>query len=193
MLEASVVAERSKGTTLEIIGVFSMTRFYVIFFALVMTVAFSNAHAETYSWTDEQGTIHFTEDPGRIPNKFRSKALKKEEMNSVPEEEPAAKAPEAIPQAAPGGSERDDGIYAGKTYEQWQKELVDRETAMTAVRKRLDEIAALFRNPDTGKDERKQLVAEYNSLSAQLKEMKAQYLEQVEIARKAGLTINIQK
>jgi hypothetical protein len=197
MLGVSVIAEWARWTTL-IRGVFSMIRFYVMFFALVLAAAFSTAYAETYSWTDDKGTIHFTEDPGKVPKKFRTKALKKEETNSAPEEEPAsqaipAKTPEATLQAAPGGSERDDGLYAGKTYEEWQKELAEREAAMSAVRKRLDEIAALFRNPDTGKDDRKQLVEEYNSLSAQLKEMKARYFEQVEIARKAGLTINIQK
>jgi uncharacterized protein DUF4124 len=174
-----------------------MIRFNVTIFAVILAVSFSIAHAETYTWTDEQGTIHFTEDPGRVPEKIR-KTLRREETNSAPEEEstsevPSAKAPEATLQAVPSGNDGDDGVYAGKTYDQWQKELAEREGAMTAIRKRIDEIAVLFRSPATGKDERKKLVAEHNSLSAQFKEMKAQYFEQVEIARKAGLTINIQQ
>src|SRR6185369_2235746 len=169
-----------------------MIRLSVTIITCLLAVSFSTAYAATYSWTDEQGTVHFSEDPGRLPEKSRKKILRLDEGVTVPDEKaapqaPSGKDPEAERQAVPTGG--DNGIYAGKTYEQWQKELAEREAAMTAVRNRLDEIAALFRSPDTGKDERKQLVAEYNSLSAQLKEMKAQYFEQVEIARKAGLTI----
>jgi len=173
-----------------------MIRFNVIFFAFIMAVSFSSAYAETYTWTDEQGTIHFTEDLGTVPEKIR-KTLRKEEMNSAPEEEPpsqvpSAKTPEATLQAAPGG-DGDNGIYDGKTSEQWQKELAEQEAAMAAVRKRIDEIAILFRSPDTRRDERGKLLAEHNSLSAQFKEMKARYFELVESARKAGLTVNIQQ
>ena len=173
-----------------------MIRFYGMFFAFILAVSFSSASAETYTWTDEQGTIHFTEDLGTVPEKIR-RTLRKEEMNSAPEEEPtsqvpSARAPEATLQAAPGG-DVDNGIYDGKTSEQWQKELTEQEAAMAAVRKRIDEIAILFRSPDTRKDERGKLLAEHNSLSAQFKEMKARYFELVESARKAGLTVNIQQ
>jgi hypothetical protein len=174
-----------------------MMRFYVIF-ASILALSFSTAHAATYSWTDEHGTVHFTEDPGRVPAKFRTKALKKEETESAPEEgttsEPTpVKAPEATLQAAPSGSDRGDGMYAGKTYEEWQKELAEREAAMTAVRKRIDEVAALFRSTVASKEERSNLLEEHRALTAQFNEMKAQYYQQVEIARKAGLIINIQQ
>lgn len=32
-----------------------------------------SAEAATYSWTDEGGTVHFTDDPGTVPAKFRKK------------------------------------------------------------------------------------------------------------------------
>ncbi|MGD0627252.1 MAG: DUF4124 domain-containing protein [Thermodesulfobacteriota bacterium] len=31
-------------------------------------------HAEIYKWTDEKGTVHFTEDPATIPEKYQDKA-----------------------------------------------------------------------------------------------------------------------
>jgi len=31
------------------------------------------AHAEIYKWVDEKGTVHFTEDPATIPEKYREK------------------------------------------------------------------------------------------------------------------------
>jgi hypothetical protein len=34
---------------------------------------FKPSHAEIYKWVDEKGTIHFTEDPSTIPEKYRDK------------------------------------------------------------------------------------------------------------------------
>lgn len=174
-----------------------MIRTKVIFFTFMLAACFSTASAETYSWTDEQGTVHFTEDLGKVPEKVRNKIKRETGAESAPEEKPAAKdssvkTPDETPRTVPSGRGDDDGIYAGKTYDQWQKELVDRETAMIAVRTRIDEIAVLLRDPALNWDEQKKLMIEHNSLSAQFKEMKAQYNKQVEIARKAGLQINIQ-
>jgi hypothetical protein len=173
-----------------------MIRFNVIFFAFILAVSFSSASAETYTWTDEQGTMHFTEDLGTVPEKIR-KTLRKEEMNSAPEEEPpsqvpSAKAPEATLQATPGG-DGDNGIYDGKTSEQWQKELAEREAAMEAVRSRIVEIADQRKSPAVKRSEQDKLFAEQKSLQAQFNDMKAQYFQLVESARKAGLTVNIQQ
>lgn len=165
---------------------------------LLSLFSFSSAYAETFTWTDGQGTIHFTEDLGKVPERIRNKAKRVEGTESAPEETPAlkedsAKPPDATSQAVPSGGNVDDGIYAGKTYDQWQKDLTERETAMVAVRKRIDEIAVLLKEPVINWDEQKKLMLEHNSLRAQLKEMKAGYYQQVEIARKAGLQVKIQE
>lgn len=39
-----------------------------------------SAGAETYSWTDEQGVVSFTDDPTRIPLKYRTKVNKGEDI-----------------------------------------------------------------------------------------------------------------
>lgn len=174
-----------------------MIRFSAVFFMLVLAASLSTASGATYSWTDEQGTVHFTEDPGKVPEKIRKKVLRGEENETVPEETPsetpAAKAPEATLQAAPAGSNGDDGLYGGKTYGQWQKELAESEAALVALRQRIDEVAAQFRNPAAKKEERDKLLAEHKSLSTQFSEMKARYFQLVENARKAGLTVDIQQ
>lgn len=36
------------------------------------------ALAETYSWTDASGTMHFTDDPGKIPRQYRKKAQQRD-------------------------------------------------------------------------------------------------------------------
>jgi len=42
--------------------------------ALILFLAVSMATAEIYKWVDEKGTVHFTEDPATIPEKYREKA-----------------------------------------------------------------------------------------------------------------------
>lgn len=174
-----------------------MLRFNGTVLAFILVVSFSSASAETYTWTDDQGTIHFTEDLGTVPEKIRTKALREEEINSAPEETspskaPLANAPEATRQPVPSGGNGDNGIFNGKTYEQWQNDLTEREAALEAIRKRIEEVAALRKNLAARKDERDKLFAEHKSLLEKYKEMKARYFEQVENARKAGLTVNLQ-
>ncbi|MHB8058012.1 MAG: DUF4124 domain-containing protein [Desulfuromonadaceae bacterium] len=42
------------------------------------------ADAVTYNWTDDQGVVNFTDNPDRIPAKYRSKALKNVKDITVP-------------------------------------------------------------------------------------------------------------
>lgn len=178
-----------------------MIRSAVTLLTFMAAVSISVAHADTYTWTDEQGTIHFTEDPGTVPEKIRSRVRKVEEAEPAPQEKAVPQAPVAkVPHEATGASragvegEFDPaGSYAGKTYDQWQKELGERESAMAAVRQRLDELAVLLNSFSGPWDEQKKLLLEHKSLSARFKELKAEYFQQVEIARKAGLKINIQQ
>ncbi len=45
-------------------------------------------HAEIYKWVDEKGTIHFTEDPSKIPEKYREKTQSRTtEEDLIPLEE----------------------------------------------------------------------------------------------------------
>lgn len=175
-----------------------MIRFNVTVITFMLAVLFSSAYAETYSWTDEKGTIHFTEDPGKVPEKIRGKVRSMDEAGSVREEKTVPKAlagetPDVTPRNIRSDGNDNDGIYAGKPYAQWQKELAEREAAMGVIRKRIDEIAGMLNKFSNNWDEQKKLLLEHKSLSVQFKEMKAEYFQQVEIARKAGLTVNIQE
>ncbi len=173
-----------------------MTRWCLTIVICMLALSFSSASAETYTWTDGQGTVHFTEDPGKVPAKIRNKARIEDGEDSPAEKpvskEPSARIPDTPPHALPSGVDNGNRIYAGKTYDEWQKDLEDRETAMIAARKRIDEIAGMLNKFADKWDEQKKLLLEHKSLSAQFKEMKAQYFQQVEIARKAGLTVNLQ-
>jgi hypothetical protein len=51
---------------------------------LILLLTATIAHAETYKWTDSEGTVHFTESLGEIPAKYRvsAKPLAMEQLQS---------------------------------------------------------------------------------------------------------------
>lgn len=177
-----------------------MTRACLTLFIFLLAAPFWTAAAETYTWTDEQGTAHFTEDLGSVPKKARKQSRKVVETEQATEK-PAAPLPTATgkviaPHLTPGNDNGEAGVaetYAGKTYDQWEKDFASQEAAMTALRKRIDEITSQLNNFADNWEEQKKLLTEHKSLVDQFKGMKAHYLQQVEIVRKAGLQINIQQ
>jgi hypothetical protein len=177
-----------------------MIRIHAALFALLLAFSLSDSYADTYAWTDEQGTVHFTGDLEKVPANFRNKARMEEESTPTREDKPASPAsaatgPDATPEAGPveeAGKHAPGEIYGGKTFSQWEKDFRDREAAATDVRKRIVEITELVAKPTTSGEEKKKLLDEYTSLLAQFNEMKTQYHEQVEIARKSGLRIDIE-
>lgn len=47
-------------------------------------------NAEIYKWTDDEGVIHVTDDPTKVPDKYwEQEKVKKEEVKSAPETKPA--------------------------------------------------------------------------------------------------------
>jgi hypothetical protein len=55
---------------------------------------------EVYRWVDEQGTVHFTDDLGQVPEKYRDKIQKKEPPKGPPITQPIPPQP-APPQPTP--------------------------------------------------------------------------------------------
>ncbi len=171
-----------------------------LLFLFIPAILFSStpSFAATYSWEDEKGTINFTEDPGTIPRKYRKKVRIGDDITVVT---PAPSKPQGTPTSA--GSEPktklaeapekpDSTLFGGKTLEQWKNELRELEAKMTAINKRIDEIAVLQKNTRS-REEQRGLVEEYNKLIKQFNELKVSYNEKAESARKAGLTVNIEK
>ena len=65
----------------------------IITILLGLLLIFQIAHAEIYKWVDEKGTVHFTEDPSTIPEKYQDKIKSRqtEEDKMTPEEKVKAK------------------------------------------------------------------------------------------------------
>jgi clan AA aspartic protease (TIGR02281 family) len=65
-----------------------------VFFFVVLVLFASPSHGEMYRWVDGNGTVHFTDDPSSIPEKYRSDAESRKTPKDLPaarkEEKPAA-------------------------------------------------------------------------------------------------------
>jgi hypothetical protein len=68
----------------------SMKTMMVVLMTILFGLLFISqlSYAETYKWVDEKGTVHFTDDPATIPEKYRDKANSRttEEDLMTPEE-----------------------------------------------------------------------------------------------------------
>lgn len=134
----------------------AMALFLVLFLVLFAVPAM----AETYTWTDERGTVNFTEDLGKVPKKFRKKARLIGEyesdapppMEAPPEQKPAAGAEPKV--AAPASSkDPKDAQYGGKDGAEWSREfsqvrneLKSSEGQLVDTRKRMDDTSTMSRN-----------------------------------------------
>jgi hypothetical protein len=110
--------------------------------------------AETYEWTDQQGTVHFTEDRGSIPKKYRKKA-KVVGDDSTPEvtisNEPAKGAAKAESKGDEG--EKSKKLYGGKDEAAWRTafrnadyEVQSIETELATLQGRLNDTSKMSRS-----------------------------------------------
>lgn len=155
--------------------------------------------AETYSWVDQNGTYNFTEDYSRVPKKYRSRVNIQGDMGArpVPKESvspspgSSVAPPADLKNTAAGKLETSVGNFGGKSYDQWKQEFSEREAAMGAIKKRVDEIDALLNKRPSNREQTQTLISERNKAVEQFTEMRKQYDQQVELARKAGVQVDI--
>lgn len=171
----------------------------VILICLAFPVIFQgSALAVTYSWIDSEGTVNFTEDPGSVPLKYRKKVRRLDDASTAAAQtsQQAPKSeqhqPDNANQTATKSQADSSQLYAGKTFEQWKKELSDKESEMNSLNKRTSDMVVIINNTKN-REERDKLMGEYKSMTARFKELKAQYTQIVDAARRAGLTVNIKE
>ena len=93
-----------------------MTIFFLIFFV-------GATHSEIYKWTDDKGTVHFTEDPATIPEKYRDEAKGRitEEDLMTPEER--SKAKKEHEESVKDRLRRDQKVYERSIQDEGQRKL----------------------------------------------------------------------
>ena len=160
--------------------------------ALTFLLPVPPIQADTYTWTDDQGTTHFTDDQGNVPSKFRHQVIKSEDTASPP-------APETVPTGKtrkPTSAQKEEVGNApsgNKNFTDLQKGLTDRETAIEAVRSKIVEIVSKLNSADLTAEEAQQLLTDHKTLTEQFNSMRAEYDAYVEQLRKAGVQVNLQK
>jgi type I site-specific restriction-modification system R (restriction) subunit len=115
---------------------------FFLFFVFFLTAPVSFS-AEIYRWTDEKGTVHFTDDPTRIPQRYSNQGKKID----VPEEKTAAPQPPPKPDVRSDRvkeylREMDKKIEAKKKFE---RRISTLEEELVSIRERLKVIEELER------------------------------------------------
>ena len=78
---------------------------YTVWLAIVSIVLAWPAYGEMYKWVDEKGAVHFTDDPSKIPEKYRSDAESRKTPKDVSPPKGEVKPALPPPTAKPAGSE----------------------------------------------------------------------------------------
>jgi clan AA aspartic protease (TIGR02281 family) len=72
----------------------------ILFLIIMLTFFVPSSYGEMYKWVDEKGTVHFTDDPSSIPEKYRqdseTRTPPKETSTSQPQEKPKPSLPKKV-------------------------------------------------------------------------------------------------
>jgi hypothetical protein len=147
---------------------------------LLIGLVFSSASAltqEIYQWVDEKGTVHFTDDPGLIPEKYQDQAQKRK----PPAESPSSiKSPKDKPAPTPEAEDVEKKDILGRGEEWWRDKVMewreklnkaqkDYEAARTALKAKEKELEQSIYKPDSFK---RRLLAEIKVLQGKADEQR---------------------
>ncbi|MFA7403726.1 MAG: DUF4124 domain-containing protein [Pelobacteraceae bacterium] len=174
-----------------------MKLFLCIGFVLLFT---TQLHAETYSWIDDSGTYNFTEDYSSIPKKYRKKLKRRDDVPQEAAPQAAANSEKPVRQtektdaktAEVAGGEKE--LYGGKSRAAWRKELDERETELSRIEQRMEQLRKLI-SEDKGFSKARfdDLRKEYGDNRANYDQKYKSYAELIETIRKAGIPVEIKK
>lgn len=127
---------------------------------IVLALAFAvTAHADIYKWVDARGTVNYTQDYGKVPQKYRKKVIVISEGEAPTAEvsetvvEPGDKGtqPEAVRKDAVSAPavkpEQKKAVYGGKDADAWRAEFTALRTAIKTNEAELADRKARLANP----------------------------------------------
>lgn len=97
----------------------------IIISLCLLLFALSPALADTYEWTDSSGAINFTDNPDKVPAKYRNKVIRRDITPDTPPEEAAKKPPQELPKIIPPPEVKkqipdDRQIFCGQSGAAWK-------------------------------------------------------------------------
>lgn len=158
-------------------------------------------YAEIYRWVDNRGTVHYTDNLGNVPAKYRYKAtLVDEGAGGQPEikeviEEPKEKqAPAAKEGAAKETTQSKKKVYGDKDEDAWRREFTRARSELQRTQELLDERRK--RMGETDKLSRSQYLAlqyDVTNLEKRLETLRGKLSELEAAANKAGVPPDARK
>jgi polyribonucleotide nucleotidyltransferase len=94
---------------------------------LSLSLFFQTVHAEIFKWVDEKGTVHFTEDPATIPEKYREKVKSRMTEEDLMSPEERARAKKQYEEEIREKLKKEGKEYDAKEFERKVKELEERQ------------------------------------------------------------------
>jgi hypothetical protein len=163
---------------------------------LLLVLYATSAAAVTYEWTDDRGTINFTEDLGKVPKKYRKKAkVLGAEENGTPQviEEPVKGSATGSGSAAgtKDAAQKDKKAAPGKDDAALRSEYGAAKSQLQAIDKNIADLRG--RLQDTSKMSRSEYLSLQNTLKqeefrAQEQRKKVDQLRQN--AERAGINLD---
>lgn len=177
----------------------------IAFFTAILLMS-SNALAATYSWTDQNGTMHFTDDIGRVPEKYHTKALQDNRSrhqypeqvaepsqpaakNHQPSVDEADKATQAIAPLPAPAEVTAKTRFGERTAAEWQQQFRALNTKMDQIQQQQEQLRQEGGDGKTliSRGKANELQARNQELSKQYEDVRQKYNQLVEQANKVGL------
>ncbi len=153
--------------------------------ALVSVLLFAGAvSAETYKWTDDRGTVNFTEDYSQVPKKYRRKVrvIGDVQANPGPGESPTDQSAKGGTEKSAAATEADSGknpekkkaMYGSKSEDEWKADFKRLNDRIDKVQGEIDERRARLDNPDSlSRGRYRGIEMEIKGLEEQLAQLKS--------------------
>jgi hypothetical protein len=156
--------------------------------ALLCTLQILPADGQVYKWTDDRGVIHFTDDPGQIPEKYQTKAEKsraESPQQPSPPQTPSSPQPNLSQPGAPPTAKTAD-VYrdsAGRDESYWKNRVDEWKRKLTAAQEKEQTLRVRYSqltekaNSTKNQAERYQLRQERDQVKAEMDQQRAQIEE----------------
>lgn len=161
----------------------------------------SPLYAGTYSWVDDSGTYNYTEDYSRVPQKYRKKVKRRDDLPQDVKPQ-AAQVPES---AAPRSAEKSGAksatvpgdekeMYGGKSRTVWRKEMEVLEVELNGIEQRMEQLRKqIYDAKGISKVQFDVLKKDYDDSRIKYDQKYKNYTELIETIRKAGIVVEIKK
>lgn len=104
-----------------------------LFVLLVLLLCSSTAIGQLYEWVDDNGSVNFTDDPDRVPARYRKRVKAREETLKAEPKPAESTKPQSPPQQEPQ-VKSGPKLYGGQRLAWWQSSYAGRVSRVEALK-----------------------------------------------------------